>query len=99
MRARARARCAAAASLPRGALAAAPTSGPFARGRDGCAVYSAKEVARHTTPDDCWLIVKGKVYDVSGWGENHPGGVVIYTHGGKVRVRRCRPLARALRAG
>ena len=46
---------------------------------------SAAEVARHTKPDDCWLIVKGKVYDVSGWGKTHPGGEVVYTYGGKAR--------------
>jgi hypothetical protein len=64
------------------------------RSRDGQQrSYSAKEVARHTRPDDCWLIVKGKVYDVSGWGASHPGGVVIYTHGGKARAL-LRPPAR-----
>ncbi len=47
---------------------------------------SLKELARHNTPDDCWLLVKGKVYDVSGWGKGHPGGAVIYTHGGKARA-------------
>ena len=45
--------------------------------------FSVCEVARHTTPEDCWLIIKGKVYDVSGWAAGHPGGAVIYTHGGK----------------
>ena len=49
--------------------------------------FTAAEVARHCTPDDCWLIIKGNVYDVSGWGESHPGGKVIYTYGGRVRCR------------
>ena len=40
-------------------------------------------MARHATPADCWVIIKDKVYDVSNWGESHPGGVVLYTHGGK----------------
>lgn len=29
--------------------------------------YSLQEIARHDKPDDCWLIVRGKVYDVSTW--------------------------------
>jgi hypothetical protein len=47
-------------------------------------VYTAKELQKHTSPDDCWLVIKGKVYDVSGWGQDHPGGAVVYTYGGKV---------------
>ena len=47
-------------------------------------VYTAKELQQHTSPDDCWLVIKGKVYDVSGWGQDHPGGAVVYTYGGKV---------------
>lgn len=44
-----------------------------------------KTVQQHNTPDDCWVVIKGKVYDVSGWGLEHPGGAVVYTYGGKVR--------------
>jgi len=57
------------------------------------AAYSAAEVARHCTPYDCWLIIKGNVYDVSGWGASHPGGQVIYTYGGRVRAP-CTPRLR-----
>lgn len=39
------------------------------------------EVAKHRTPEDCWMHHKGKVYDVSNW-HDHPGGSVIFTHGG-----------------
>lgn len=39
------------------------------------------EVAKHRTPDDCWMHHNGKVYDVSNWSD-HPGGSVIFTHGG-----------------
>ena len=56
------------------------------RSRKPNAAYTAAEIARHCTPDDCWLIIKGNVYDVSRWGESHPGGQVIYTYGGRVRV-------------
>ena len=30
---------------------------------------SLKEVAQHNTPGDCWLVLRGKVYDVSQWCE------------------------------
>ena len=42
---------------------------------------SLAEVAKHRTPEDCWMHLKGKVYDVSNWND-HPGGSVIFTHGG-----------------
>ena len=36
------------------------------------------ELKSHRTPNDAWLLVRGKVYDVSGWND-HPGGNVIFT--------------------
>ena len=77
------------------AVSCANLGGGFSRAETGgCRKlnesFTAAEVARHCTPDDCWLIIKGNVYDVSGWGESHPGGKVIYTYGGRVRSRRAR---------
>ena len=34
---------------------------------------SAAEVARHNTANDCWMIMGGKVYDLSPY-TSHPGG-------------------------
>ena len=36
--------------------------------------YSRAEVAKHTKADDCWIIVRGKVYDVSNYLHLHQGG-------------------------
>lgn len=40
-----------------------------------------EELAKHRTPDNAWMTMKGKVYDVSNW-QDHPGGSVIFTHAG-----------------
>jgi len=31
-----------------------------------------EELAKHRTPNDAWMSMRGKVYDVSSW-EDHPG--------------------------
>ena len=36
--------------------------------------YSIKEVKRHNTIEDCWLIAHNKVYDVTKYMDKHPGG-------------------------
>jgi len=38
------------------------------------AIFTEEEVAEHNKNDDCWMIIKGKVYDVSNYFELHPGG-------------------------
>lgn len=35
------------------------------------------EVRRHATDEDCWIIVHSKVYDVSTFHREHPGGAAI----------------------
>jgi len=45
--------------------------------------FSLKEVSCHSTPADCWIVVRGKVYDVSRWVPHHPGGPLIYVAAGK----------------
>jgi len=39
--------------------------------------FSAEEVAKHNTKDDAWIIVEGKVYDVTKYVDYHPGGDAI----------------------
>ncbi|KAK8056024.1 hypothetical protein PG993_001251 [Apiospora rasikravindrae] len=36
--------------------------------------FSAEEVAKHTSPDSCWVVLYGHVYDVTDFLSSHPGG-------------------------
>ena len=36
---------------------------------------SIQEIAKHSTTDDCWMIVNGNVYNVTSYIPRHPGGV------------------------
>ncbi len=44
---------------------------------------SLSEVAEHNLRDDCWLVIHGKVYDVTDWIPIHPGGDAILEGCGK----------------
>jgi salicylate hydroxylase len=35
------------------------------------------EVAAHNTFEDCWIIIRNKVYDFSEWKDHHPGGPFV----------------------
>lgn len=43
------------------------------------------EVALHSMPNDCWLVVEGNVYDVTAYiaAQKHPGGAAIIEGCGK----------------
>ena len=36
--------------------------------------FASEEVFKHKTADDCWLLIEGKVYDVTKYLDEHPGG-------------------------
>ena len=37
-------------------------------------VYTLADVQKHTSEDDCWVVLHGEVYNVSDFLEDHPGG-------------------------
>ena len=49
--------------------------------------FSRSEVAAHSSRDDCWIVIRRKVYDVGGldgWMQHHPGGArVLHRRGGQ----------------
>eukprot|EP00927_Polykrikos_kofoidii_P064407 TRINITY_DN595_c0_g1_i2.p1 TRINITY_DN595_c0_g1~~TRINITY_DN595_c0_g1_i2.p1 ORF type:complete len:569 (-),score=61.86 TRINITY_DN595_c0_g1_i2:206-1690(-) len=46
--------------------------------------YSLDEVSKHTSKNDCWVVVAGQVLDVTSFLPNHPGGeLAIMTFAGK----------------
>lgn len=57
------------------APAAAPAAG-YVPPPPGATLISMAEVEKHDTEDDCWIVVKGKVYDVNKYLAEglHPGG-------------------------
>lgn len=40
-------------------------------------VYTLAEVAKHSSKEDCWTVINGKVYELNSFILNHPGGDVI----------------------
>ena len=47
-------------------------------------LVSMDEVSKHNTKEDCWLVFHNKVYNLSNWLSQHPGGIdIIAEHAGK----------------
>ena len=44
--------------------------------------YTRAEVALHKEIDDLWIIIYGRVYNVTNWAKKHPGGEVVLTNYG-----------------
>jgi L-lactate dehydrogenase (cytochrome) len=42
---------------------------------------SMEEVAMHNNIDDCYIVIENKVYEVTGFIDQHPGGVAKITSG------------------
>ncbi|CAD8184578.1 unnamed protein product [Paramecium pentaurelia] len=39
--------------------------------------FSWCEIVKHDTPNDCWIVIKDKIYDVTQFLQYHPGGNMI----------------------
>ncbi|XP_020264968.1 cytochrome B5-like protein isoform X2 [Asparagus officinalis] len=68
--------------FPRLSKKGATTSSNTKLSTEGVKTYTKGEVSMHNTRDDCWIIVKGKVYDVTPYVFEHPGGDAILNNAG-----------------
>jgi len=39
--------------------------------------YTLDQVKKHNTKEDCWIVIQNKVYDVTEFLKEHPGGSSI----------------------
>merc|ERR1712216_1050885 len=63
--------------------AAAPVAAA-AGGGGGGGGYTMEDVAKHNTKQSCWVVLDGKVLDVTSFLSEHPGGeLAILTFAGK----------------
>lgn len=51
-----------------------PSSSSLSTNPDTTPIYSISDVNMHNNPKDCWVIVNNKVYDVTNYINEHPGG-------------------------
>jgi acyl-lipid (8-3)-desaturase len=58
-------------------MAPNPVVTPAASKAQAIRSYTLDEISKHTTSEDCWLLIRNKVYDVTNFVPNHPGGELI----------------------
>jgi cytochrome b involved in lipid metabolism len=46
-------------------------------------IYTLEEIAKHNKAESCWVVISGKVYDVTNFLSGHPGGMILLKVGGK----------------
>jgi len=66
----------AASAAPASSAAAVASTAPAASAAatGAAAAITIAEVEKHATPQDCWSVVDGLVYDLTPWIPQHPGG-------------------------
>lgn len=50
--------------------------------KDNRKTFTLKQVAEHNTPKDAYLVIRDRVYDVTKFVDEHPGGPIILTYAG-----------------
>ena len=58
-------------------LLASPFSPSLSSNPMGLKTFTIDDVSKHATEDDCWIIVHGKVYDMTKFLGEHPGGTKV----------------------
>lgn len=48
---------------------------------DKIKMFSREDVAKHNNSDDAWIILHGKVYNITSYIDIHPGGLEIIKNG------------------
>ena len=43
-------------------------------------LYSWKEVEKHSSKTDCWVVINDYVYNLTNFKRNHPGGTKLIDH-------------------
>ena len=44
--------------------------------------YTWEEISRHNNASSLWIVLDGKVYDVTSWKDEHPGGEEVLLEAG-----------------
>jgi nitrate reductase (NAD(P)H) len=57
------------------AIAAAPAAAAEKKDTSGKKTFTMEEVRKHSTEEDCWIIVNNRVYNATEYLELHPGGI------------------------
>ena len=61
-------------SSPAPATSSPTSSESAASASPAAAEYTLDQVATHNSSGDCWTAIQGKVYDLTDWEDQHPGG-------------------------
>lgn len=57
---------------------------PIEVDEDSLPEFTLEEVAEHDSEDDLWIVIYGKVFDVTEWQHDHPGGDdILQSHAGQ----------------
>lgn len=54
--------------------------GQMRNGKESVQVFPWKEIEKHSSNEDRWIVIDGQVYDVTQWAKKHPGGPKLISH-------------------